>query len=749
MSPRVRITNRRLRQWIIVCLLAFAPIVARLQQKAGAQSPLPFPPSAVKISGGASRLSPAQFIGSLTEEERLQVLNEAKNNGFSRTVLIGAQVCVECHQDVVKQWSVSAHRFSSFNNPFYEASIDELRKAPQGQTRARWCASCHDPALLLTGDFNATFDRNAPQAQAGLTCLACHGIRDVAGRPGNGNYVMGPGLLGAGDPFLEPNGKERVGDPIAVSQHKRNVLTRKHQTPEFCGSCHKASIPAEVNNYQLFRAQNDYDPWHDSAVSGNSSRSFIPHGNRKSCQECHMPLEKAALGDLAAKNGQIRSHQFLAVNTALPHIRGDRESINRIQEFLSNRLSIDLAAIQRGKGFEEYIPVPDVTRPALIPGEELQLDVVIRNRGVGHTFPGGTLDLNEAWVELTVLGPQGERLAISGGIRKDSNLDPEAHAYCAKFLDGKGKTVEHHNVVNIRTPVWRHAIPFGEADVVRYRFNVPKQLAGKSLTLRARLLWRKFNTRFLRFSEANSKGYRGANITLPVIELAKSEVTLLLSEKQTDTTTDLPQIQADQWPRFNDLGIGALLQRDFNTAEYAFLWVQKIAPGEVEGFLNYARTMIEEGNTVEGLKALEQLSSTTASDPRLFWLFGQAHFMRREYDLSAESFQRVVRLLPEDRQSWNMLARSLMSKGDSAGALVALDNVLEIEPTHEWANYIKARALEDLNRPTESEQYQVAYEKYREDYFARNRQWKYREKNSSDNREAYPFHWHTIVLSRK
>jgi lipoprotein NlpI len=693
----------------------------------------------------AERLSPEQFVGPLTSEERRQVVKEAKSRGFSQTVLIGAQVCAECHQDVVAQWAVSAHRFSSFNNPFYEASIEDLRRAPRGQIRARWCASCHDPALLLTGDFNPGFDRNGAQAQAGLTCLACHGIRDIAGRPGNGNYVMGPGLLGANDPLLSPDRKLHIGDPEAVKLHKQNVLTRRHQSAEFCGACHKASIPEEVNNYHWFRAQNDYDAWHDSGISGNAARSFITQDVTKDCRACHMPLEDAPLGDLAAKNGKVRSHRFLAVNTALPALRGDMESVNRIKEFLSGRVSIDLSTVQRGVNFDEYIPLPDVTRPVLIAGEEVQLDVVVRNRDVGHTFPGGTLDLNEGWVELSLLGPDGELLAVSGDRGKDERLDPEAHAYSALFLNDSGKPITRHNVADIRTPVWRHVIPYGEADLIRYRFKIPRQLAGKLITFRGRLLLRKFNEPFLRFSETNVKGFRGRKLTLPIIELASSETSLAVSDRPSDARApDLLKIHPEHWGRLNDYGIAALLQRDFDAAEYAFLQVQKLAPGTTEGLLNYARTMIEEGNTVEGLKALDRLTSLIPEDPRLSWSFGQAYFMRREYELAAKAFRNVVRLRPSDRQSWGMLGHSLMIQGDSEKALTALDKVLEIDPVNEWANFFKASALRDLKRDSEASRYSAAYEKYKEDYYARNRQWRHREKSPIDHREAYPFHWHVL-----
>src|SRR5262249_40373496 len=103
----------------------------------------------------------------------------------------GADACERCHPDVTAQWRSSAHRFSSFNNPFYTAAVEELRaRKDDGTKRARWCAGCHDPAVMLTGAWDAPIDKTSVEANAGLTCLACHaidGLRDVSG---NGGYVL-------------------------------------------------------------------------------------------------------------------------------------------------------------------------------------------------------------------------------------------------------------------------------------------------------------------------------------------------------------------------------------------------------------------------------------------------------------------------------------------------------------------------------------------------------------------------------
>ena len=55
------------------------------------------------------------------------VLAEVAERGFAQEARIGAEACESCHPDVVDQWAASAHRFASFNNPFYEATIMAMR----------------------------------------------------------------------------------------------------------------------------------------------------------------------------------------------------------------------------------------------------------------------------------------------------------------------------------------------------------------------------------------------------------------------------------------------------------------------------------------------------------------------------------------------------------------------------------------------------------------------------------------------
>ena len=58
-----------------------------------------------------------------------------------------------------------------------------------------------------------------------------------------------------------------------------------------------------------------------------------------------------------------------------------------------------------------------------------------------------------------------------------------------------------------------------------------------------------------------------------------------------------PVVRKQDRERWNDWGIGLLLQGDLKGAEYAFQKVTEAEPGYADGWLNVARALIQEGET--------------------------------------------------------------------------------------------------------------------------------------------------------
>src|SRR6185436_6505045 len=102
-----------------------------------------------------------------------------------------SQACERCHSDIFKQWNSSAHHFSSFNNQWYRKSIEYMQDTI-GVKPSRWCAGCHDPALLFSGKFDTPIRQivDTPEAQAGLGCVMCHSVSSVHSTMGQGEFTL-------------------------------------------------------------------------------------------------------------------------------------------------------------------------------------------------------------------------------------------------------------------------------------------------------------------------------------------------------------------------------------------------------------------------------------------------------------------------------------------------------------------------------------------------------------------------------
>ena len=264
-----------------------------------------------------------------------------------------SQDCARCHKDIYDQWNSSAHHFASFNNQWYRKSIEYMQDVV-GTKPSKWCAGCHDHAVIFAGKFDRPIREqvDTPEAQVGLSCTSCHSIVHVKSTMGQGDFTIeypplhdlavseNPALRAAHDYLLR----------LDPGPHSRTFLKSFHtdQTPEFCASCHKVHLDVPVNAYRWIRGFNEYDNWQASGVSGEGARSFYYPPKPQGCADCHMPLVSAK--DPAAKDGKVHSHRFPGANTALPFVNRDAEQMEVTQAFLkSGAVTLDVFGLVPGE----------------------------------------------------------------------------------------------------------------------------------------------------------------------------------------------------------------------------------------------------------------------------------------------------------------------------------------------------------------------------------------------------------------
>jgi tetratricopeptide (TPR) repeat protein len=548
-------------------------------------------------------------------------------------VLMMDDYCLKCHQDAYKGWFHSAHHFSSFNNKPYLKSVRETRKIANerdGSPRAaRWCAGCHDPVPFWSGAFDDPNydDVNTKSSQAGITCTACHAITHLNSTRGNADFrVEEPQhyiFAESKNPFLQWVNNTLVKAKPAM--HRRTFLKPEvHRNTEFCSSCHKVHLPFALNNYKDFlRGQNHWEPFVLSGVAGGNAKSFYyPDVAKQSCNECHMPLQPSA--DFGAKDfdgkgeNKIHNHMFVGANTGLASIRG-REDIAKIHaDFLADKKArIDIFGIRDGGTIEGKLEAPlRPAAPTLQPGRPYLVETVVRTLGIGHPLSQGTADSNEIWVEL-IARSDGKIIGRSGGIDELGAVDPYAHFINVYMLDRHGKRIDRRNPQDIFVPLYNKQIPPGAGQVVHFLLNVPESVTGP-IELEARLNYRKFDRTYMDFVFGENQGP-----DLPVVLMAKDA--LKLAVEGGGEVKNEPSAIKDTWQRWNDYGIGLLLEGgtkgaqkgELRQAEHAF---QMVADkfDKPDGWINLGRVYLREGRNDDALAALQK--ATDHKDLKTPWV---------------------------------------------------------------------------------------------------------------------------------
>ncbi len=692
----------------------------------------------------------AEEEGIIREESQALL---AHDGFFEEMDLARSETCGQegCHPDIYEQWSESMHRFSSFNNPYYKKTV-EYMVSRSGTEPARWCASCHDPVLLFSGRFEeAPIDVDHWTAHEGLTCLSCHAIEGLRDVKGNGRYVIArPDEY----PFARAEkGTGRWVHNVLIrakpEPHRRAMLKPVHTMPELCGTCHKVGVPPEVNNYRWKRGQNEYDAWHASGVSGNTVRSFYLPPEPKPCSSCHMPL--VASQDQGNDDGFVRSHRFAAANTAIAHLNRHDNQFEAAQNFLEGGVaSVDVfRVVVNGRAYDAQDPMP-----VLREGDHVEVDVVIRNIGVGHMLPGGTNDSNELWLELTAKEEGGRSILASGAVADDGSVDSTAHFLGAVLVDRASQAIDKRNVQDWITNVYVNVIGPGAARVVHYRFTVPGGL--RIARLDAALKHRKFKWYY---NQWTFSGYPISDDSLvsAVIDRREWRVDPSVAPDLPITTLAADLRQADNredsarpiWERWNDYGIGLLLEGDTRSALTAFERVAEIDRANPEGPINMARVLLEEGQLERAMAALTEAEDRRPGYLKTAYFRGEVYKASAQYDDALAEWMRVYEAYPQDRVLLQNVGRVHYLAGRYEDAVVWFDRVLAIDPENVGGLYNKMLSLGALGRDEAFAQVRALYAYHKDDEEAQAVASPYKRAHPMDNREAQLLHEHELHVVRE
>src|SRR5205814_6061602 len=123
-----------------------------------------------------------------------------------------------------------------------------------------------------------------------------------------------------------------------------------------------------------------------------------------------------------------------------------------------------------------------------------------------------------------------------------------------------------------------------------------------------------------------------------------------------------PVVSKPDRERWNDWGIGLLLQGDLKGAEYAFRRVTEAEPEYADGWLNVARALIQEGETDAAKPFIARALQIDSKLGRIYYFQALIEKADGDYDAALKSLERVKSQYPRDRVVLNQIARILFLK---------------------------------------------------------------------------------------
>ena len=344
-------------------------------------------------------------------------------------------------------------------------------------------------------------------------------------------------------------------------------------------------------------------------------------------------------------------------------------------------------------------------------------------------------------------------------------VDPGAHFYRALQVDAHGNPIDKRNAFHMRGLLYARLIPPGAADVVHYRVPIPADAVGP-LTLRAKLNHRKFSHAYTAFSYAGRAGagefgegfddrefsFDPAGIppnvpgrikdripVLPITEIARAESRLRIGTRDGDWT---PVAGPGDWERWNDYGIGLLLQGDLRGAEHAFRRAVDARPEHPDGWLNVARSMIEEGRTADAAPFLDKALELSPGLARALYFRALAERAAGDYDQALEDLRQAAVQYPRDRVVLNEIANILFLRREYGAAIEVLDRVARIDPEDLQMHYTKMRCYRGLGDLDAAQREEALFLRYKADDSAPVRTAELRRTSPEDNNERQAVHEH-------
>ena len=593
----------------------------------------------------------------------------------------------------------------------------------------RHCEGCHNPIALFSGALTQGAKVNRAFDQDGITCTTCHSIAKIQNTAGTGSYVMGrPAVI------LNADGSPKYGevsyDEILehTDLHKRAMMKDFYRTSEFCATCHKAAVPKNLNDYKWLRAFSVYDEWQQSSWAKESPLPFYKKAEVSTCQTCHM---KAVAGenDVASKNGKVVSHRWASANTAIPEYYGFKDQMAEVEKFLKDSLiNIDFFALEPENG-KLIAPIAQ-QQYDLKPGELVTVNVVLQNKGIGHSLVPEQRDFYESWVQFTVTDEQNRTVFESGALDDNGFLDSSAHSYTNRILGADGKFLEKHQVWETHSRALDNTILPGRSDNARFQFRIPENASG-ALKLTTKVNYRRFRQGFMDWVLGPGKRY-------PVVMMAEKSTVIHVGHNEPVETADKTRDRV----RWNNYGIALLDKLQYPASIAAFNKVVELTPDQPDGYQNIAIANISYEHYPAAHQALNKALAITPADSRSLYYLGVVQRFEGKLDLAAASFKAVIEKYPRLRNARQDLGYIYYQQGKYQLAREQFEALQTIDPEDLGAHYNLAILYRRMGMKDEAKQQAAYFADRKDDPMNTTLALDYLRKAGPGANESVPWHVH-------
>ena len=233
---------------------------------------------------------------------------------------------------------------------------------------------------------------------------------------------------------------------------------------------------------------------------------------------------------------------------------------------------------------------------------------------------------------------------------------------------------------------------------------------------------------------------------VPTVVMSQNTVTIPVVAKTAPPFAENLAFNPKDRERWNDYGIGLLLQGDLKGAERAFENVTKLDPQYADGWVNIARARIQEGNTDAAKPVLEKALAAESPTWRAPTIFAGSRSRRTANIPQAfEEFSKAAAEYPRDRVVRNQMGRMLFLQRKYGEAVAEFEKTLAVDPEDLEAHYNLMLCYRGLNDDALATREEKLYLRFKADESSRAITGPYKLTHPDDNNEAQPVHEHVSV----